>query len=92
MLEGLLPVGTVVLLKESTRRLMIIGVCQREIASDMIWDYAGCLYPEGYMGADKTYLFNQDQIEHIYSIGYQDEEQKAFKEKVDELCNELKNR
>ncbi|WP_312370265.1 DUF4176 domain-containing protein [Lachnoclostridium sp.] len=92
MLEGLLPVGTVVLLKESTRRLMIIGVCQREVASDVIWDYAGCLYPEGYMGADKVYLFNHDQIEHIYSIGYQDEDQKAFKEKVDILCDELRNR
>ena len=40
MLEGLLPIGTVVLLKESTKRVMIMGVCQRSTDNDRaIWDY-----------------------------------------------------
>lgn len=29
MLQGILPIGTVVLLKNATKRLMIIGVCQK---------------------------------------------------------------
>lgn len=91
MLEGLLPIGTVVLLKNSTKKVMIIGVCQKEIESDLIWDYTGCVYPEGYMGPDKTFLFNNDQIDKVFAVGYQDEEQFAFKIKADALMAEIRN-
>ena len=40
---------------------MIIGVCQ--LAADdptKVWDYVGCPFPEGYLGPDKTYLFNDE--------------------------------
>lgn len=85
MLNGLLPVGSVVLLKNSTKRLMVIGVCQKEQGAEppVLWDYAGCLYPEGYMGPTKTYMFNNEQIEKIYALGYQDEEQFKFKVRAD---------
>lgn len=51
MLEGLLPIGTVVLLKNSTKRVVIIGVLQQQIkeGTPVIWDHSACLYPEGYM-------------------------------------------
>ncbi|MCL1897176.1 MAG: DUF4176 domain-containing protein [Clostridiales bacterium] len=93
MFTGLLPIGSVVLLQESSKRVMIIGVCQKlaEDGGERIWDYSGCVYPEGYMGPDKTYLFNGDQIERIFSIGYQDEEQFAFKEKADAVISELRS-
>jgi hypothetical protein len=86
-MEGLLPIGTVVLLKESTKRVMIIGVVQRAIESGDIFDYAGCVYPEGYMGAEKTFLFNNNQIDKMYAIGYQDEEQFAFKVKAEKILD-----
>ena len=91
MLEGLLPIGTVVLLKESTKRVMIMGVCQRS-ADEMekLWDYCVCFYPEGYLGADKIFLFNNEQIDRIYALGYQDEEQIAFKEKADLAMQNLR--
>ena len=87
MLTGLLPIGTVVLLKNSKKRVMIIGVLQKQIKDDMeiIWDYSACLYPEGYMSPDKTILFNEEQIEKIFAVGYQDAEQFEFKEKIDEI-------
>ncbi|MDE7261701.1 MAG: DUF4176 domain-containing protein [Oscillospiraceae bacterium] len=93
MLEGVLPVGSVVLLKNSRKRVMIIGFAQQQQSSpNVVWDYAGCLYPEGYMGPDHTFLFNTEQIERIYAIGYQDEEQIAFKPKVDALLAQLRTR
>lgn len=87
MFEGLLPIGTVVLLKNSKKRVMIIGVLQKQLkdGEEVIWDYSACLYPEGYMGPDKTFLFNSDQIEKVFAVGYQDQEQFAFKEKIDEI-------
>ena len=61
MFTGLLPIGTVVLLKNSTKKVMIIGFAQVS-ANDpsKVFDYVGCLFPEGYVGPDKTYLFNSD--------------------------------
>ncbi|MDF2820884.1 MAG: hypothetical protein K0R15_1325 [Clostridiales bacterium] len=85
-MEGLLPVGSVVLLKDSTKKVVIIGFCQREIGDGgKIWDYSGCLYPEGYFGADKCFLFNADQIDKLYFIGFQDEEQLKFKVRAEQL-------
>lgn len=91
MFEGLLPIGTVVLLKNSTKRVMIIGVLQKQIkeGKDIIWDYSACFYPEGYMGPDKTFLFNSDQIEEVFAVGYQDQEQFDFKVKIDRVRTEL---
>lgn len=91
MFEGLLPIGTVVLLKNSQKRVMIIGILQKQMKDGeaIIWDYSGCFYPEGYMGPDKTFLFNNEQIEKIFAVGYQDQEQFHFKEKIDQVRNEL---
>lgn len=91
MFSGLLPIGTVVLLKNSTKRIMIIGVLQKQLkdGTEVIWDYSAVLYPEGFMGPDRTFLFNHDQIEQVFAVGYQDEEQFAFKDKVDQIREEL---
>ena len=91
MFSGLLPIGSVVLLKNSTKKIMIIGVCQGEAGDpNVVWDYAACVYPEGYLGPDKTFLFNNDQIDKIFAVGYQDEEQFAFKEKADAVIEKLR--
>ena len=92
MIQGVLPIGTVVLLKDGTKRVMIIGVCQRQanVSQEVIWDYSGCLYPEGYMGGDQTFLFNGEQIARIFALGYQDEEQFSFKIAADEALAKLR--
>ena len=91
-INGLLPIGSVVLLKNSTKRLMIIGVAQVSQSEEgrKLYDYTGVLYPEGYMSAEKNYLFNLDQIDKLYAIGYQDDEQLAFKEKADALMEKAR--
>lgn len=76
------------MLKNSTKRVMIIGFCQAEISDtneETIYDYAGCLYPEGYIGPSEIYLFNGEQIDKISAFGYQDDEQFAFKATADEV-------
>lgn len=88
-MNGLLPIGSVVLLTGSTKKVMIIGVLQKAIDTGVIYDYVGCVYPEGYFSADKTILFDGIQIEKMFSIGYQDEEQFAFKVKADKVREDL---
>lgn len=82
-----LPIGTVVMLKGGTKRVMITGFCAitgRDRSK--MWDYSGCMYPEGFMSSTQTCLFNHDQIENIYHMGLaDDEEEKKFKKNLDDL-------
>ena len=78
-----LPVGTVVLLKGAKKRLMITGFCSfDEAKKDKAYDYTGCLYPEGIISSKQMALFNHSQIDKIYHLGLQDEEEKQFKQKL----------
>ena len=91
MFTGLLPIGSVVLIGNSTKKVMIIGVCQKGGSDEVkLWDYAGVIFPEGYLDPNKLVLFNNDQITQIYALGYQDAEQMAFKKKADAVMNDLR--
>jgi hypothetical protein len=48
-----------------------------------LFDYLGCLYPQGF-DKDNTYYFNQGDIEEGLFIGYQDEEEKRYIEVLKE--------
>ena len=84
--EKFLPIGTVVMLNGGAKRVMITGFCT--IASDdnsTMYDYCGCLYPEGVVSTKKNLLFNHNQIAKIYALGYSDDEEKNFKVKLKEV-------
>lgn len=93
MFTGVLPIGSVVLLKNSTKKLMITGFAQVSAENpNKIYDYVGCVFPEGFLGPDKTFLFDSSQIETIFFIGYQDQEQMAFKIRIDNALAEIRNK
>jgi len=74
-----LPLGSVVLLKKAKKRIMITGYAIRTAEKkDKVWDYLGCLYPEGTISPDKNLVFDHDDIETIYATGYCDDEHKRF--------------
>lgn len=77
--EKYLPLGSVVLMKEAKKRVMITGYAVKaEEFGDKIWDYIGCLWPEGMISPDKNLLFDHENIHQIFAIGYTDNEQKSF--------------
>ena len=81
--EKYLPIGSVVLMKEAKKRVMIAGYAVKSPESgDKIWDYIGCLYPEGIITPEKNLLFDHKNIDKVYAIGYSDDEQKKFIEKL----------
>ena len=85
-----LPIGTVVLLKGGKKRVMIVGffaTC-KEI-KDKVFDYIGCLYPEGIFDSNKNLLFNQEQIDKIYSLGYVDEEWIKLEDKFKKISKDI---
>ena len=79
-----LPLGSVVLMNGATKRVMITGYSVTSPESgDKVWDYIGCLWPEGMISSDKNLLFNHNDIHQIFAIGYTDEEQQRFMSVLD---------
>lgn len=77
-----LPIGSVVQLKDADRRIMVCGRVQRDSGDGKLYDYSGCLYPEGFVGADQMYIFNNDDIDTVYFVGFQDPEEFKFRENI----------
>lgn len=75
--KNLLPIGTVVKLNETEKRLMIVGILIQN--EDTRYDYIGLLYPEGYIDGETMFMFNQEDIEKIEYIGFIDAECQAFR-------------
>ena len=73
-----IPIGSVVLLKESNKRLMIYGVKQIAEKTKIEYDYIACFFPEGNIDKDHNILFNHEEIEKIFYLGLHDEEQYEF--------------
>lgn len=90
--EKYLPIGSVVLLKGGTKKAMITGFCSvAEEDTKKMYDYTGCIYPEGFLDFDQICLFDHNQIEKVYHIGYIDEEEKNFKKELIEIANKFES-
>lgn len=88
-MKDLLPLGTVITLKNGTKRLMIVGRLQKALASDRVYDYSACLWPEGVLSSKSFYLFNQEDIHLLYHIGMQDTEEFSFRTVLDHEQSKL---
>ena len=85
-IKDLLPIGSIVLLKDGEKRLMINGIMQSDAsANGQECDYLGILYPEGHIGDQFQYLFNHEDIREIVFRGFEDSERVEFLEKLAHL-------
>ncbi len=90
--EKYLPIGTVVMLNNGKKRVMITGFCcVNNDDKSKVYDYTGCLFPEGFITSDKNLLFDHSQISKIYHLGLIDEEEKEFKNKLVSLLQATSN-
>lgn len=80
--KELLPIGSIVLLEEGTKKLMIFGIRQIDAKSGREYDYSGVLYPEGNLGNKTWFLFDDENIAEICFRGYEDEERRDFLERL----------
>ena len=87
-----LPIGTIVLLKGGKKKIMITGYCSVPNSNQSIlFDYSGCMYPEGFLSNTQTALFNHSQIKEIIQIGYEDDEAKEFNERIINMIQAIKD-
>lgn len=83
-IRELLPIGSVVLLKGAQKRVMITGVKQTDAQNTAnSRDYCGVLWPEGHIGDQYNFLFDQSDIERVDFRGFEDPERDSFLSRLD---------
>ena len=97
--EKYLPIGSVVLLKNGTKELMITSYCimpkgdvydkggKIDYDKEKIIDYGACIYPEGILDSDSIIGFNHDNIDKVVFKGYETEASKEFSKLLNENLN-----
>ncbi len=89
MKEKFLPIGSVVLLKGGKKEVMITSYCifpnNTEVKNGeevkpqkKMYEYGGCIYPEGILDSNMVCAFDHNQIEKICHIGYETPSQKEL--------------
>ena len=61
---------------------MIYGRKVRANGEEKVFDYLGCLYPEGALNSKDVVLFDHEQIQMVYFIGFQDLEEIALRQVI----------
>ncbi len=85
--KKLLPLGSIVILKDGEKKLMIDGIYL--VDHGKTYDYGGILYPEGRLD-DQVYLFDHDNIDQIVFRGFEDEERLEHLAKLKKWAQEEK--
>ena len=87
--EKYLPIGSVVILKDAKKRLMLTGYASIDMAKkDKVYDYNGVMYPEGVIMSDQSLLFNHEDIDNVFFLGYRDEEGEKFNKELNNIMTE----
>ncbi len=82
--EEALPIGTVVLLKGGSKKIMITGHLQVKVDDKkIVYDYSAVDYPEGQLNTESSYLFNTSKIERIVYLGYNSEEHLQLQKRIE---------
>lgn len=86
---NILPLGSIVLLKGGSQKLLIIGraLNLKKDEKEFYFDYGGVPYPHGLTG-DQIAYFNADAINKIVFEGYSDVDNENT---VDTINDYLKN-
>lgn len=93
MEEKFLPLGSVILVKGSVKKIILIGrgVATMIKGEQKYFDYVACTYPEGLVGETVFYV-NHEDIEEVIHQGYADEDdhkmQKNLKNQIAQLFGE----
>ena len=76
-----LPIGTVVMLVGGSKKVMITGYRSKNADADKVFDYNGCVFPEGLM--ENIYcLFDASQIEDVIYMGLESDEKNNHMNKI----------
>lgn len=92
----MLPIGSIVYLKEGSSKLMILNrgpiLPSEEADSEgIMYDYSGCFYPQG-LDPNNVFYFNEENIDKVVFEGFKDEEEERFQEIYDDMIENNKEK
>ncbi|MBO1002268.1 DUF4176 domain-containing protein [Pseudogracilibacillus auburnensis] len=75
----MLSIGSIVYLKEGTSKLMILnrGPMIKMNEEELMFDYSGCIYPQGLV-PDNVFYFNHENIDEVIFEGYRDADEERY--------------
>lgn len=86
--EKFLSIGSVVRLKKDHKLIMITGYLPQDNVNNQMYDYSGCLFPNG-LNPNDILLFNRNQIDNVLFLGYQTNLSKHFTEALEDSKTKL---
>jgi len=80
-----LPLGSIIVVRGGIKKIMIIarGLAVEVQGMVKVFDYAGCLFPEGLMG-DQILQFNHVDIFKVVHKGYTDDDESLMISKLND--------
>jgi len=87
--ENFLPVGSIVSIRFSKEKYMIIGFCTIDGKTKKVYDYSAVRYPVGFESLDNVCMFNRMVVKKVYHLGYINDEHCDYIKKIEEV---LKNK
>ena len=85
--SNLLPIGSVITVKEANKKMVIIGILQK--SKDTKYDYMAVLYPEGYLTQKQIYLFNHEDIEEVHFLGFMGVDYQVFRNNLVNILEDI---
>ncbi len=86
-------IGSVVMLKDGSKRVMITGYFPIVDGEKKVYDYCGCLFPEGYISSELNILFNHENIDKVFFEGPKtDEEAIKFVSQLGEYNKQIQEK
>ena len=79
-----LPIGSVVMVRQSDRRIMIIGREQKDKKTGEEFDYIACFFPEGVQESTKVLRFNKEDVILVFSLGYVNEDELRLRKRIEQ--------
>lgn len=94
--EKFLPIGTVVLLKNNPKKLMIssylIFSTGENSESNKMFDYGACPFPEGIIDSQYAVGFNHDDILEVVHLGLEDDDQRKLNEILNKSADDVRKK
>ena len=83
MEEKYLPIGTIVTINSSAKKVMITGYYSVEYNNSVkLCDYSGCVYPEGLLQKNSIVSFNHEDIKSVDFMGYENDDFDVLNKKL----------
>lgn len=81
-IRALLPIGSVVMLHNGKKPVMIYGIYQTDNESGKEYDYISVVWPEGSMGTGTSFMFNAEDVDKLLFRGAEGVARDQFLDKL----------